>query len=155
MKKKTCNLNCIRIRISCLRSNTATECEKVRFLQFTFLCSPACTMTRDDHNTDYVRSKVHLNKLTVDKPVNKLSTFHAIRTLIIVFIIVRYWSLSSVSLIQLIFSQDFFTINFNIIHICLCLPNSIFPSGISTQICASLSASIYATCPAHLAFLYL
>ena len=100
--------------------------------------------------------RVLLEQLTGLQLVKKFPTFHRTRRFITALTSVRHLSLSWTSPIQSIYPHPTSWRSILILstHLCLGLPNGLFPSGFPTKtLYTPLSSPIRATCPAHLILL--
>jgi len=100
--------------------------------------------------------RVLLEQLTGLQLVKKFAAFHRTRRFITAFTSVGHLSLSWVSPIQSIYPQptSWRSILILSIHLRLCLPSGLLPSGFPTEtLYTPLSSPIRATCPAHLILL--
>ena len=100
--------------------------------------------------------RVLLEKLTGLQLVKKFSAFYGTRMFITALTSLRHLSLSWASPIQSIYPHPTSWRSILILstHLCLGIPNGLFPSGFPTKtLYAPLSSPIRGTCPAHLILL--
>ena len=102
------------------------------------------------------RSRFVLEKLTGFQLVKKFPAFYGTRRFITALTSVRHLSLSWASPIQSTYPHPTSWRSILILstHLRLGLPSGLFPSSFHTKnLCAPLSSTIRATCPAHLILL--